>query len=121
MSRRALSRSLAQTAAEAQETALHSATTIASRLPVFAGLLVAPTSAGLAEWNRAYAEKVAAAWEGAFAAGAAWQAMMLSSAFRPPTATAAMTDCLAVMRKARGPARKRVKANAKRLSRRKAR
>lgn len=121
MSRRALSRSLAQTAAEAQQTAVDSAATIAARLPIFAGCLVAPTQAGLAEWNRAYTEKVAAVWEGAFAASAAWQAMMLSSAFRPPTAMAAMTDCLGVMRKARAPARKRVKANAKRLGQSKAR
>jgi len=62
-------------------------------------------------------EKVAAAWEGAFAASAAWQTMMLSAFLRPPRPAALANDVIAVMNKAAQPARRRVKANAKRLTR----
>lgn len=116
MSRRALSRSLVRAATEAQEAAVHSATTIGARLPIFAEHAVNPTAASLAEWNRAYSEKVAAAWDGAVAASLAFNPLFWFGA-RPPSPAAAMNEGLRVMSKAGAPARKRVKANATRLSR----
>ena len=121
MSRRALSRSLARAATDAQAAAAHSAMTIAARLPIFAGHAIAPTAASMAEWNRAYTEKVAAVWEGAVASSLAWHAMFWSGLAKPPSATAAMNDCVRLASKAGTPARKRVRANAKRLNRAKKR
>lgn len=121
MSKRALARSLARAVAEGQETAGHCAVTIGARVPVFAGLLVAPTGAALTEWNRACAEKVAAGFEGAIAASFAWQAALMGSAFRMPTAAGLAGHCLTIASKGAAPARKRVKANAKRLTRSKRR
>lgn len=114
---RRLSKDLVRAAAETQATALDCVVTLGARVPMFAGYLVAPTGAALVELNRAYTEKVAATWEGAWAAGAAWQAAMLGSAFRIPTAAGIARDCLTIAREGAKPARKRVRANAKRLGR----
>lgn len=118
MSPQKLARSMMRAGADAGEAAANSAVTIAARLPILAGHMLSPTAAGLAEWNRAYAEKAAAAWEGMFAASAAWQRMMLRAAFSPPTAFGLAKDLVGVGQKAGHAARKRVRANAKRLSRR---
>jgi hypothetical protein len=80
---------------------------------------MSPTVEGIAEWNRACTEKVAAAWTGFFAASAAWQQVMIRSAFRPPSPTAFANDIVRVSHKAGHAARKAVKANAKRLGNRK--
>ena len=82
MQRRTLSRSLAKAMTDAQETAWHCGTTIGARLPILGGLTV-PAEQALAEWNRAWVEKAAAACDGAIAAGTAWQSLMLSSFLRP--------------------------------------
>ena len=116
MSARALSRSLTHAVGQANDTANHCALTIAARLPVLARCLVAPTAEGLAEWNEAYSEKVAAVFEGAVAASTAWQIAMMRSALRMPTPTAFANDIMRVMNKAAHPARRRVKANSRRLS-----
>jgi hypothetical protein len=113
-----LNRALIEASSEAGQATLHAAVTIAARWPILAGCLIAPTAAGLAEWNRAAAEKTAAAWEGAFAASAAWQQLMIRSAFTPPSPTALAYGLLGVSRTAGRSARKRVKANARRLTRR---
>ena len=115
MRARPLSRSLLKAVADANVTAIHCSETIAARLPIFAGCIVAPSGAALPEWNMACAEKVAAAMEGVVAASAEWQAAMLRSAFRGATPTGLAHDMLRVMNKAAHPARRRVKANAKRL------
>ena len=117
MSARKLSRSLTRAVVDAQQTAAHCSTTIGARLPILGGYFVSPTEAALAEWNAAYTEKVAAAWEGAIAASVEWQAMMMRSAFRAPNPLVFADDMLGVMNKAAHPARRRVKANARRLSR----
>ena len=116
MSTRKLSRSLAKAMIDAHETAQHCGTTIGARLPILSGLTV-PAEQALAEWNRAYVEKMAAAWEGALTASAAWQTMMLGSLLRPAKPAALADEMIRVMDKAAGPARRRVKANAKRLTR----
>lgn len=119
MSPQKLTRSMMRAGADAGEAATNSAVTIAARLPILAGCLLSPTADGLAEWNRACAEKAAAAWEGMFAASAAWQRMMLRAAFSPPTAFGLANDLVGVGHKAGHAARKRVRANARRLTRRK--
>jgi hypothetical protein len=117
MSHRALARSLTQAVTNANLAAAHSTITIAARLPILGGYFLSPTPSALAEWNRAYAEKVAAMVEGVAAAAAEMQALMLKSAFRAPTAAGFADDCLRVAHKAGHPGRRRVKANAKRLTR----
>jgi hypothetical protein len=117
MSRAKLARSLVRATTETGETAAHCTVTIAARLPILAGWFWSPNAPALAEWNRAYAEKAAATMEGAFAASAEWQAAMIRSAFRPPSPAGLADDFARVVRKAGQPARKRVKANAKRLTR----
>lgn len=118
---KALSRSLLKAAADHTATAAHCSQTIAARLPIFAGCLFMPTQAALAEWNMACSEKVAAAMEGTVAASMEWQAAMLRSAFRGATPAGLAHDMLRVMNKGAGPARRRVKANAKRLGKAKRR
>jgi hypothetical protein len=115
MSSRKLTRSLARAIADAQETAQHCGTTIWARLPILSGLGV-PAEQAVNEWNRACLEKVAAAWEGAFAASAAWQAMMLSASLRPPRPAVLANEMISVVNKAVQPARRRVRANARRLT-----
>ena len=66
-------------------------------------------------------EKAAAACEGAIAAGTAWQSLMLSAFLRPPSLAGLADGLIGVMDEAARPARRRVKANAKRLTRRPAR
>ncbi len=111
MSTRKLSRSLVKAAITAQETATHCNATITARMPILFG----GTAEAASEWNRAYTEKVAASWEGAFAAAAEWQAAMIRSALRAPTPLTLADDVLRVIHKAGHPARRRAKANAKRL------
>jgi hypothetical protein len=120
VSKRALSRSLVRAATEAQEAAAHTVTTLGVRLPMFAEHAVNPTAASAAEWSRAYSEKVAATWDGAVAASLAFNPLFWFGG-RPPSPAAAVTECLRVMSKAGAPARKKVKANATRLRRRKKR
>lgn len=116
MSHAKLACSLARAAAEAGETATHCGVTISARLPMLANAFFAPSASATAEWNRAYAEKVAATWEGAFAAAAEWQAVMLRSAVRPPSLAGFANDLVGVMNEAARPARRKVKANARRFS-----
>jgi hypothetical protein len=113
MSNRRLARSLTQAAFHTGESALHSAVTIAARLPMFAQCMVSPNA--MQEVGRAYSEKVAAGWEGAMAAGLAWQQLMMQAALRGTTPAGLAHGVVKVMGKAANPARKRVKANATRL------
>ena len=116
MSTRKLSRAWARAVADAQQTAAHCGVTIGARLPILSGL-TASTGEAMTEWDRAYSEKVAAAWGGAIAASAAWQSVVIASLARPATPASFANDVLHVMDKAARPARRRVKANAKRLTR----
>ena len=116
MSVRSLQRSLARAAANANLAAAHSGATIAARLPILGGYFLSPTPAGLAEWNRAWAEKVAATIEGAAAASVEAQAALLRSVRGQRHPAAYADDCLRILHKAGHPARQRVKGNAKRLN-----
>lgn len=113
---RRLSRSMVKAVATAAETAGHCNTTIAARLPILFGCSLAASGEAMAEWNLAYSEKVEATWEGAFAAAAEMQASLFRSAFRVPTPFGFAEDMARVIDKAGHPARRKVKANAKRLS-----
>ena len=115
MSARKLHRSLTRAVVNAHAAAAHSTVTIAARLPVLTGCLVAPNASALAEWNQAYTEKVEAVWEGALAASLEWHSLLLRSALQAPTPVAFANDMMQVVHKAGHPARRRVKANAKRL------
>lgn len=116
MSNRQLARSVARAATAAQETALHTSATLGARLPLFAAHAISPTAEGIAEWSRAWTEKVTAMNEGLFAATMAWQRMAIQSAFRMPTPTAFANDMMKLAHVAGHPARKAVKANARRLN-----
>ena len=113
-----LSSSLVRAMVDAQESAAHATATIAARMPVLFDGAMPPSPAALAEWNRAYSEKVAAGFEGAMAAAAEWQGMMLRSVFRLPMPVAFANDLVGIAAKAALPARRRVKANAKRFAKR---
>jgi hypothetical protein len=106
-------------AARAGEMATGSAITVAARMPIFAQGLTAPNVAAMEEWNEACHEKVAAFWEGSFAASTAWQSMMMRAAFQPPSLTGMAHDLIRITNKAVHPTHKRVKANAARLTKRK--
>lgn len=118
MSNRRLARSITHAALRAGGAAADSAVTIAARMPVFAGCLVSPNAAAMREIEGAVSEKMTAGWEGAIAAGFAWQQLMLKSAFNIPTPAAFANDLVRVLGKGSHPAQKRVKANAARLSKR---
>lgn len=112
---RRLAKTVSDLMVETSEAALDSAVTISARLPIFAEHSVSPTAASLAEWHRAGSEKVAAGWEGAFAAGTAWQSMMIRAMVSPPTPLAMAQASVEMARLAAGPAHRRVRANARRL------
>jgi hypothetical protein len=114
---RELARTMMKAGTEAGEASAHAVNTIAARWPIFTGLLFAPTPAAALEWNRACTEKVAAASEGALAAWAEWQQLMIRSAFTPPSPMALANDLVRISHKAGHAARKRVRANARRLAR----
>jgi hypothetical protein len=116
---RDLTRTMMKAGVETREASAHAATTVAARWPVLAGFFFAPSAAAALEWNRAYTEKVAAASEGALAAWAEWQQLLIRSAFRPPSPVALADEIVRVSHKAGHAGRKRVRANAKRLGRRK--
>jgi hypothetical protein len=115
---RHLARTMTKAGLEAGEASAHAAVTIAARWPTLAGFFIAPTAAAALEWSRAYTEKVVAAGEGALAVWSEWQQLMIRAAFRPPSPAALANDLARISHKAGHAARKRVRGNAKRLSRR---
>jgi hypothetical protein len=113
---RHVAHAMTQAVLDASEAARNSAVTISARLPIFAGFFMAPSAAALSEWNEACTEKVSAGIEGCVAAVAAWNAMLIGSAFQPLTPMAFAHETIKVFAEASGPAHKRVRANAARLS-----
>jgi hypothetical protein len=115
VSRRLTKRSLAIAKANAQA-GVDAALTIAARTQA----LLAPGSGGFEKGREAQLmvqEKVDAAVEGAFAAQAAWGAFFIKAAFggvrTPHDVSAGLT---AIAEAAAGPARRKVRANARRLT-----
>ena len=97
--------------ADMMATGAATAVTLSVRLPqIAAGTMT------VAESARMVGEKAAAAGEG-LAAGSAAAARITAKRLRRPAPHRALRDALAVAAAASGPARRRVKANAERLTR----
>jgi hypothetical protein len=104
-------------ARRAAQVGLDSAVTIAARTP---GLVTAgfdPTGQGAREVGMLVREKVAAAYEGVWGAQLAWSSFLVKAAFGGVTSPHHVSHALVdVAEAAMGPARKRVRANARRLT-----
>jgi hypothetical protein len=108
-----LSKRVSRIATQSAQSGLDAAVTIAARTP---GLL-SPSAKNAKEAALMVDEKIAAAWEGAAKASLAWGAFLFASALRggatPNQLSHALLD---VAEAATGPARRTVRANARRLS-----
>lgn len=109
-------RTLRMAAANAQA-GLDAVFTIAARTPSLLTQGYDPTGAKGRESHRMVQEKLAAAASGAFAAQAAWGHFMIKAAFggmrTPDDVSHGMAD---ILEAAAGPARRTVRANARRLA-----
>jgi hypothetical protein len=112
---RHLALTLIEAALDHSEAAVNSVVTVGARMPILTECLTAPSAAGMVEWQGAWTEKVAAAWEGGLAAAALWQDVALRSLFAPLTPVGAAHHALAIAQACSGPAYGRVRANAARL------
>ena len=113
-----ISRRASLFAQHSAQSGLHAAVTIAARTP---GLL-SPSEANAREASRMVEEKVVAACEGAFGATLAWGSFLFACAMRGgATPTQFSHALLDVAEAASKPARRTVRANARRLSQRAAR
>jgi hypothetical protein len=121
MSTAELHRALAQSAFATGRSAIDAGVTINGRLPALMAAFLNPSAAGCTAWAEAYAEKVEAAWLGAFAGQAAWTAMLLRAGPWPLTPMGLAGEMLGIAEAAAHPARRRVKANAARYRRRRPR
>lgn len=101
---------------EATETAQAAATTIAFRWPQFVYDTLDPTHPMSAETRRAFSEKAAAAMEGSVVAVQAWQRLWLDIAFGRVGPKELPKKIMHIADQSAAPARRRVKANAKRLT-----
>ncbi|MGI6245068.1 MAG: hypothetical protein ACOYJQ_04805 [Pseudochelatococcus sp.] len=102
--------------AKATETAQFAATTIAFRLPQFLYDTLDPTHPMSAETQRAFSEKAAAAMEGSVIAAQAWQRLWIDMAFGRVGPNDLSRKIMKIADDSAAPARRRVKANAKRLT-----
>jgi hypothetical protein len=108
-----LSRRATLFAQHSAQSGLHAAVTIAARTPG----LMQPSPANAREASRMVEEKVAAAYAGAFGASLAWGSFLFASAMRGGATPAQLSHALFdVAEAASKPARKTVRANARRLS-----
>jgi hypothetical protein len=92
------------------------ATTIAMRVPILVSALVSPTAANTAEARRALDEKVGAAIDGSIAMAFCWQRLFWDMAFGRAGVHSLPGKLLAIAESGARPARRRVRANAKRLT-----
>jgi hypothetical protein len=104
-------------AAATMQAGVDSAVTIGARTP---GLLMQgfnPTAGSARETQRMIAEKIDAAWEGAAAAQMAWASLLLKASFGGIRSADDLSLGLAgVAEAAIRPARRKVRANARRLT-----
>lgn len=101
---------------KATETAQAAATTIAFRWPQFVYDTLDPTHKMSAETQRAFSEKAAAAMEGSVIAVQAWQRLWIDMAFGRVEPKELPRKIAKIADESAAPARRRVKANAKRLT-----
>jgi hypothetical protein len=110
-----LSRRVSHFASKSAESGADAAVTIAART---FGLLQ-PGGTQTPEAARMVEEKVVAAYEGAFGASMAWGAFLFASALRGGATPAQFSHAIIdVAEAAAGPARRKVSANARRLTKR---
>jgi hypothetical protein len=96
---------------------LDSAVTIAARAPGLATAGLDPLGAGAREVGRLVREKATAAFDGALGAQLAWSSFLVKAAFGGVTSFEHVSHALVdVAEAAMGPARRRVRANARRLT-----
>ncbi|MFC0218395.1 hypothetical protein FHS82_000740 [Pseudochelatococcus lubricantis] len=101
---------------KATQTAQAAATTIAFRLPQFLYDTLDPTHPMSAETQRAFSEKAAAAMEGSLIAAQAWQRLWIDMAFGRVGPGDLPHKLMKIADESANPARRRVRANAKRLT-----
>lgn len=94
-----------------------SAVTISHRMPILASLTFWPSPENLLEANRMVMEKFEAMAEGSLAASQKMVELSLQAAMGKANASDIATGMMAVAVAAAKPAQRRVRANAKRLSR----
>ena len=110
-----LSRRVSRLAKRSAQSGFDAAVTIAARAPG----LMHPSGDNTREAARMVEEKFAAAYEGAIGASLAWGAFLFASALRGGATPAQFSHALFdVAEAAAAPARRTVRANAKRLTRR---
>ncbi|MGV6873669.1 hypothetical protein ACUSIJ_13370 [Pseudochelatococcus sp. B33] len=102
--------------AKATETAQAAATTIAFRWPAFVYDTLDPTHPMSAETRRAFTEKAAVAMEAGLVAVQAWQRLWIDMAFGRVGPRDLPKKIMSIADQSAGPARRRVKANARRLT-----
>ena len=98
------------------ETARDTATTIAFRWPQFLYDTLDPNHPMSAETMRAFTEKAAAMMEGSVVAAQAWQRLWIGMAFGRVGPQQLQTKIANIAKVSATPARRRVRANAKRLT-----
>jgi hypothetical protein len=104
-------------ARKAAQAGLDSAVTIAARTPGLVSAGFDPAGAGAREVGLLVREKAAAAYEGAWDAQLAWNSFLIKAAFGGVTSPNHFSHALVdVAEAAMGPARRKVRANAKRLT-----
>jgi hypothetical protein len=104
-------------AAATMQAGLDSAVTIAARTPGLVSQGFNPTAENARETRRMIQEKIDAAWEGAAAAQFAWASFLLKASFGGIRDANDLSLALAgIAEAAVRPARRKVRANAKRLT-----
>ncbi|WP_158814287.1 hypothetical protein [Methylocapsa sp. S129] len=112
-----LSKRTAIMAASAMQTGIDAAVTIAARTPGLLNQSFNPTAESVRETQRMFQEKVDAVYEGAAAAQFAWASFFLKASFGGIRNASDLSLGLAdVAEAAIRPARRKVRANAKRLT-----
>ena len=112
-----LSKRTAAMAASSMQAGLDTAVTIAARTPALLSQGFSPTAEGARETQRMIQEKIDAVYEGAAAAQFAWASFMVKAAFGGVLNASDFSLGLAdVAEAAIRPARRKVRANAKRLT-----
>lgn len=101
---------------QATQTAQAAATTIAFRWPEFVYDTLDPTHPMSTETRRAFTEKAAVAMEAGLVAAQAWQRLWIDMAFGRVNASQLPNKIMNIADQSAAPARRRVKANAKRLT-----
>jgi hypothetical protein len=102
---------------DALETSVAAASTISARTPLLFEALAFGSPRAVAETQRMVLEKMAAAAEGSIAAGSAWPRLWLRAGSGLGGPLAIGQEVAKIVDAAHAPSRRRVRANARRLTR----